>query len=78
MADTIAMNAAVATALTERRTTSESITTPTVSETKLMAARITEDVGGGRSEARTLQEEYDSLHQRSHDVEWRAATAGPG
>ena len=76
MADTIAMNAAVATALTERGTTSESITTPTVSETKLMAARITEDVGGGRSEARTLQEEYDSLHQRSHDVEWRAATAG--
>lgn len=76
MADTTVRNAAVATALTERGTTSESITTPTLSETKLMAARLTEDVGGGRSEARILHMQYEDLHQRSRDVEWRAATAG--
>lgn len=76
MADTIVKNAAVASALTKRGTASVSITTPTLSETKLRAARLTEDVGGGRNEARILNQEYDDLHQRSHDVEWRAATAG--
>lgn len=75
MTDTTSVNAAVATALTDRGTTSESITSPTLPETKLMAARLTEDVGGSRSEARILHEEFDDLHQRSHDVEWRAATA---
>lgn len=76
MADTSVTNAAVATALAERGTAGGSISTPSLSETKLMATRLTEDVGGGRNEARILHEEYDDLHQRSHDVEWRAATAG--
>lgn len=76
MADTIVKNAAVASALTKRGTSSELITTPTLSETRLMAARLTEDVGGSRSEARILNQEFGDLHQRSHDVEWRAATAG--
>lgn len=75
MADTIVKNPAVASALTKRGTASTSITTPKLSETKL-AARVTENVGGGRNEARILNQEYDDLHQQSHDVEWRAATAG--
>jgi transcriptional regulator with XRE-family HTH domain len=39
------------------------------------ASRLTEDVGGNRSEARILHEEFGDLHQRSHDAEWRATTA---
>lgn len=75
MPESTVTNAAVATALTGWGTAGESINTPALSETKLVAARLTEDVGGGRSEARNLHEEYDDLHQRSHDVEWRAVTA---
>ncbi|MDR1442185.1 MAG: helix-turn-helix domain-containing protein [Bifidobacteriaceae bacterium] len=62
-------------ALTERGTASESIASPTRSETKLMAAQLTEEVGGDRGEVRVLHERYDDLHQRIHDVEWRIATA---
>lgn len=75
MADTMVANSAVAAALTTRGTASESITVPTLSETKSRAARLTKDVGGSRSAVRILQEEYDDLHQQSHDVEWRANTA---
>lgn len=76
MANAIVENAAVASALSQPGTSSRSITTQSRSETTLVAARLTEDVGGGRSEVRELHQQYGSLHQRSHDVEWRSAAAG--
>lgn len=75
MTEALAGNAAVASAWTERGTASESITTPTRSETRLVAARLTDEVGGNRSEARVLHERYDDLHQHIHDVEWRTVAA---
>lgn len=75
MADTAVRNAAVADAFTKPGTAGSSITNSTLTDTQLMASRLTEDVGGGRNEVRVLHEQYDDLHQRSHEVEWRAATA---
>ena len=75
MAEIPVRNAAVATALTKPGTAGESIGTSALSDTQMMASRLTEDVGGGRNEVRVLHEQYGDLHQRSHDVEWRAATA---
>jgi hypothetical protein len=75
MSEAVTTNAAAASALTERGTASDSMARPTRSETKLMAAQLTEEVGGNRGEARALQEEFGDLHQRIHDVEWRIAAA---
>lgn len=38
-----------------------------------MAAPLTTQVGENRSVARILHEDYDDLHKKIHDVEWRAA-----
>jgi len=75
MVEVAVRNAAVATALTKPGTAGESILPSSLSETQLVASRLTEDVGGGRNEARVLQEKYGDLHNRSHGVEWRAASA---
>ncbi|MFP7834908.1 hypothetical protein [Marisediminicola sp. LYQ134] len=75
MTEATVPNAAVASALTKPGTAGDSITASALSETQLMASRLTEDVGGGRNEVKVLHQQYDDLHQRSHDVEWRAATA---
>ncbi|NUU05191.1 helix-turn-helix domain-containing protein [Leifsonia sp. C5G2] len=65
----------MASALTQKGTASESIPAPVLTETRLTAARLTEEVGGNRSEARVLNQDYQDLHQRTHDVEWRTAAA---
>ena len=71
-----ASNSAVATALTDRGTASDLINkTPTLSETRVLASQLTEDIGGNRAEVRDLHESYDDLHKRSHDVEWRTRSA---
>lgn len=75
MVEAAVRNAAVANALTKPGTAGDSIIPSSLSETQLVASRLTEDVGGGRNEVRVLQEKYDDLHHRSHDVEWRAASA---
>ena len=67
-------NAAAAAALTDPGTASELIKTPSLSETRVLASRLTEDIGGNRAEVRDLQESYNDLHKRSHDVEWRTRT----
>jgi transcriptional regulator with XRE-family HTH domain len=76
VAEPRASNAAVATALTDRGTASELINkTPSLSETRVLASQLTEDIGGNRAEVRDLHESYDDLHKRSHDVEWRTRSA---
>jgi len=65
----------VARGLAGRPTTAESVLTPTLSETRLVAAQLTEDVGWNRAEVRVLSETIGGLHKRTHDVEWRTATA---
>ena len=71
-----ARNAAVATALTDPGTASELINkTPTLSETRVLASQLTEDIGGNRAEVRDLHESIHDLHKRSHDVEWRTRSA---
>jgi transcriptional regulator with XRE-family HTH domain len=75
MAETMTMNPTAASALSRRGTASDLVVAPSLSQTRLVAARLTEDVGWTRGEARILHEKADDLHQRSHDVEWRIATA---
>lgn len=41
-------------------------------------AGLTDVIGGGRSMARALEVEYDDLHRRSLDIEWRKKTAEMG
>lgn len=65
----------IASTLADGGTASESITIPRLSETRLVAAELTEEIGGDRSEVHVLQENFDDLHKRTHDVEWRVATA---
>lgn len=48
---------------------------PTLSETRVQARILTEDIGGDRTEVRGLHEDYDDLHKRSRDFEWRLRTA---
>lgn len=62
-------------ALTDGGTVSELIADPERSETRFMAALLTEEIGGNRGMARAVQEEYGDLHQRIHDAEWRIAAA---
>lgn len=78
MAETRVRNAAVESVLATRATVNDSTTTPTLTETRLTAARLTSEIGGNRSVARTLHEDFDDLHKRIHDVEWRTASAERG
>lgn len=48
---------------------------PDISETRIQAHLLTEDIGGDRQAARDLNERYGDLHKRSHLVEWRTRTA---
>ena len=41
-------------------------------------AGLTDVIGGGRSMARALEAEYDDLHRRSLDIEWRKKIAEMG
>lgn len=75
MAETLVRNAAVESALVTRGTASESTSPPTLTETRLTASRLATTVGGNRGVARALHENYDDLHKRIHDVEWRTAAA---
>mgnify|MGYP003610418792 CR=1 FL=1 len=54
------------------------MTPPTLTETRVTAARLTSEIGGNRSVARTFNESYDDLHKTIHDVEWRTAAAERG
>lgn len=78
MAETLVRNAAVESALEARATASNSTPQPTLTETRLKAARLTSEVGGSRSVARVLHEDYDDLHKRIHNVDWRIAAAERG
>jgi hypothetical protein len=53
----------------------ELVLPPTLSETRMQAHVLTEDIGGDRTQVRGLNERYGDLHKRSHDVEWRTRTA---
>lgn len=78
MTKTSGRNAAVESALASPATASEFSTHPLSTETRPTAARLTSEIGGGRSIARMLHEDYDDLHKHIHDVEWRTAAGGRG
>jgi len=74
MFDTLMMATTMSDMRARRSTASSSIPASRPSVTELAAAQLTEDIGGGRGQARILHKEYDELHQRIHDAEWRIAT----
>jgi len=76
--ETVVRNAAVESALETRATASAAAAASTLTETRLTAARLTTEIGGSRSVARSIHEDYDDLHKRIHDVEWRTAAAERG
>lgn len=78
MAKTLEKNAAVESALDTRATASDSAVAPELTATRLTASRLTTEVGGSRSVARTLHEDFNDLHKQIHEVEWRTATAERG
>lgn len=78
MTDTLARNAAVDSALGSRATAGDSTFTRKLTETRLTPPRLTKEVGGIRSEARALHNDVDDLHKRTHEDEWRTATAERG
>lgn len=78
MAETLVRNAAVESALGTRATASDSTVAPTLTETRLTASRLATEVGGSRSVARTLHQDFDDLHKQIHEVEWRTAAAERG
>ncbi len=78
MAETLVRNAAVESALVTRTTASGSASPPTLTETRLTASLLATEVGWNRGAARALHENYDDLHKRIHDVEWRTAAAERG
>lgn len=78
MTETLVRNAAVVSALGTRTTASEATVAPTLTETRLTASRLTTEVGGSRTVARTLHEDFDDLHKQIHEVEWRIAAAERG
>lgn len=48
---------------------------PSISETRTQTKVLTEDIGFTRSQARHLHDDIDSLHQKSHILEWQTRTA---
>lgn len=75
MADTLVRNAAAESALGTPATASGSKSMPTLTEARATASRLMTEVGGNRSVARTLHQDFDDLHKRITDVEWRTAAA---
>lgn len=47
---------------------------PELSATKPATRILTEDIGFGRNQARTLHQDFDDLHHRSYFVEWQSRT----
>lgn len=64
-----------ASARTDGGTGSQSINTPTLSELRQTAAQLNEDVGGHRSVAKVLHEDFDDLHHKTSEIEWRTGAA---
>lgn len=54
---------------------SEVAPAPAVSSTRTATRILTADVGWNRDLARLLHRDFDDLHQRSHEVEWRTLAA---
>ena len=54
---------------------SEVAPAPEVSSTRTATRILTADIGWSRDRARFLHRDFDDLHQRSHDVEWRTLAA---
>jgi len=66
---------AAAVARTDGGTAGQSISPPALSTLTQTAAELNEAVGGYRSEARVLHEDYDDLHHKASEIEWRTLTA---
>jgi hypothetical protein len=49
-----------------------------ISETRVQAHRLTEDIGWNRQKAGFINDDFGDLHKRSHDVEWRTRSAERG
>ena len=75
MADTLVRNAAVESALGSRATAGDTTAVSALTETRITASRLMTEIGGNRSVARTLHRDFDDLHKRITDVEWRTAAA---
>ncbi len=78
MTDILARNPAVSSALETRATASSAAATSQLTQTRLMAAGLTSEIGGSRSVVSALNEDYTTLHKRIHDVEWRTVAAERG
>lgn len=78
MTETTMRNAAVESALATPGTARDSINAPSLTETRVTAALLTSEVGWHRGAARLVHEDFNHLHQRIHDVEWRTAAAERG
>ena len=66
------------TAISGGTAASEITPAPSISETRVEAHQLTEDIGFNRSQVGALTEDYGNLHKRSHDVEWRTRSAERG
>lgn len=66
------------TAISGGTAASEITPAPSISETRVQAHQLTEDIGFSRSQVGALTEDYVDLHKRSHDVEWRTRSAERG
>lgn len=49
-----------------------------ISETRVQAHRLTEDIGWNRQKVGFINDDFGNLHKRSHDVEWRTRSAERG
>lgn len=78
MTDVLTRNPAVTSALETRATASSAGAISSLTETRLMAAGLTTEIGGNWSAVSTLNEDYTTLHKRIHDVEWRTVAAERG
>lgn len=56
----------------------EVVAPPDISETRVQAHLLTEDIGWDRQQVRDLNEQFGDLHKRSHLVEWRTRTSERG
>ena len=68
----------VKTALGSGTAASEVTPAPSISETRVEAYRLTEDIGFSRQQAGFMSEDLGDLHKRGHDVEWRTRSAERG
>lgn len=68
----------VKTALGSGTAASEVEPAPSISETRVEAYRLTEDIGFTRQQAGFISDDLGDLHKRGHDVEWRTRSAECG